>query len=178
MRWGQDNVGVVLTRNEIWLLLHALSTGPKPVLGWDGRDLEPWVIGELQRRLREALSPEPVKDVEIRPVIRLDSEMGQNLVLEGIRPMVVEDAFDLGTLFHACAQRGWGAEVALPPGSIESTPATATVRVKRDDGAGGEQEVSYVGVERPAIALARALIAALVSAEPAEQPEIEPTADR
>lgn len=162
MRWGQDNVGVVLTRNEIWLLLHALSSGPKPVLGWDGRDLEPWVIGELQRRLREALSPEPVKDVEIRPVIRLDSEMGQNLVIEGIRPMVVEDAFDLGTLVHACAQRGWGAEVVLPPGAIESTPATATVRVKRADG----EEVAYVGVERPAVALARALIAALVAAEP------------
>ena len=177
MRWGQDNVGVVLTRNEIWLLLHALSTGPKPVLGWDGRDLEPWVIGELQRRLREALSPEPVKDVEIRPVIRLDSEMGQNLVLEEIRPMVVEDAFDLGTLFHACAQRGWGAEVVLPPGAIESTPATAVVRVKREDGAGGEEEVSYLGVERPVVALARALIAALVSAEPETQTSPVETSD-
>jgi hypothetical protein len=169
MKWGQDAVGVVLTRNEIWLLLHALTAGPKPALGWDGRDLEPWVIGELQRRLREALNPEPVKDVEIRPVIRLDSEMGQNLVLEDISPLVTADAFDLGTLFHACSQRGWGAEVVLPPGAIGSTPATATVRVKRDDGAGVETEESYIGVERPVIALARALIAALVSA-PAEEP--------
>ena len=32
MNWGQDSVGVVLTRNEIWLLLHALTAGPKPAL--------------------------------------------------------------------------------------------------------------------------------------------------
>lgn len=174
MRWGQDSVGVVLTRNEIWLLLHALTAGPKPALSWDGRDLEPWVIGELQRRLRVALNPEPVKDLEIRPVIRLDSEMGQNLVIEEITPLVTADAFDLGTLFHACAQRGWGAEVVLPPGSIESTPATATVRVKRDDGEGGEQELTYIGVERPVVALARALIAALV----APDPPLPPPGDR
>lgn len=171
MNWGEDSVGVVLTRNEIWLLLHALTAGPKPALSWDGRELEPWVIGELQRRLREALNPEPVKDVEIRPVIRLDSEMGQNLVLEEIKPLVTADAFDLGTLFHACAQRGWGAEVTLPPGSIESTPATATVRVKhqRENGAG--EEVAYVGVERPVVALARALIAALVSSHSEPKPQ-------
>ena len=125
MKWGDDAVGVVLTRNEIWLLLHALSAGPKPVLGWDGSELEPWVIGELQRRLKEVLRPETVKDVDVRPVIRIDSEMGQNLVLEGIRPMVTSDAYDLGTLFHACAERAWGAEVVLPPGAIDSTPATA-----------------------------------------------------
>jgi hypothetical protein len=164
MNWGRETVGVVLTRNEIWLLLHALTAGPKPALGWDGSDLEPWVIGELQQRLRDALNPEPVKDVELRPVIRLDSEMGQNLVLEGIKPLVTSDAYDLGTLFHACTERGWGAEVILPPGSIDSTPATAVVRVKKNDGSGSEEEVSYRGVERPVVALARALIAALVAA--------------
>jgi hypothetical protein len=162
---------VVLTRNEIWLLLHALTAGPRPALSWDGRELEPWVIGELQRRLREALSPEPVRDVEIRPVIRLDSEMGQNLVIEEIKPLVTPDAFDLGTLFHACAQRGWGAEVVLPPGSIESTPATATVRVKREPTADGSVEEAFVGVERPVVALARALIAALVSTNGNEESE-------
>jgi hypothetical protein len=168
MKWGDDAVGVVLTRNEIWLLLHALSAGPKPVLGWDGSELEPWVIGELQRRLKEVLRPETVKDVDVRPVIRIDSEMGQNLVLEGIRPMVTSDAYDLGTLFHACAERAWGAEVVLPPGAIDSTPATAVVRVKTD-AENGSEVVAYRGVERPVVALARALIAALVNSSGVER---------
>ena len=166
MKWGDDAVGVVLSRNEIWLLLHALSAGPKPVLGWDGSELEPWVIGELQRRLKEVLRPEQVNDVDVRPVIRIDSEMGQNLVLEGVRPMVTSDAYDLGTLFHACAERSWGAEVVLPPGAIDSTPATAIVRVKRDDESG--ETVTYRGVERPVVALARAVIAALVNSSGSE----------
>lgn len=173
MKWGDDAVGVVLTRNEIWLLLHALSAGPKPLLGWDGSELEPWVIGELQRRLREVLRPETVKDVDLRPVIRIDSEMGQNLVIEGIRPLVTSDAYDLGTLFHACAERAWGAEVVLPPGAIDSTPATAIVRVKA--GESGEI-VAYRGVERPVVALARALIAALVNSSGVD-PEAPPPSD-
>jgi hypothetical protein len=163
MRWGQEAVGVVLTRNEIWLLLHALTAGPRPVVGWDGSELEPWVIGELRSRLQSALSPDPLGDVDQRPIIHLDSDMGRNLAAAGVKPMVVDDGFDLGTLFAACAERGWGAEVRLPLGAIPETPASCAVHVRRENETGEDELETHVGLERPVVALARAFIAACLA---------------
>src|SRR5258708_7948239 len=118
MRWGDDTVGVVLTRNEVWLLLHALSSGTTPPLGWDGRELEPWTVGELRRRLQETLSPPPIGNVSLRPVIGFDTEVGRDLAREGVRPLVIENAFDIGSMLNACMERGWGAEISVPRGAM------------------------------------------------------------
>jgi hypothetical protein len=152
MRWGSDDIGVVLTRNEIWLLLHALAEAKAPAVDWEGNRVEPWVVGELRSRLQAALRPEPLSDVEERPIIRLDSEMGRSLAQEGVRPLVLSDGYDLGSLVAACAERGWGCDVHLPTGAGPMTPAEAVVRTP-----GGEE---FVGLERPVVALARAVIGA------------------
>lgn len=176
MRWGNDEVGVVLTRNEIWLLLNALAAGPLPSVGWDGTDVEPWVVGELRARLQAALDPDSVSDVEQRPIIRLDSDMGRSLAIAGIKPMVIPDGYDLGTLFAACAERGWGAELRLPLGASAQTPADAVVRAKRVDEDGQERSAEYVGVERPVVALTRAVLGALIGEpEPAAEESGIPT---
>ncbi|MBX3069830.1 MAG: hypothetical protein KF883_04960 [Thermomicrobiales bacterium] len=152
MRWGSDDIGVVLTRNEIWLLLHALAEAKAPAVDWEGNRVEPWVVGELRSRLQAALRPEPLSDVEERPIIRLDSEMGRSLAQAGVRPLVLSDGYDLGSLVAACAERGWGCDVHLPTGAGPMTPAEAVVRAP-----GGEE---FVGLERPVVALARAVIGA------------------
>ena len=92
MHWGDEPVGLVLSRNEIWLLLHALTAGPRPSVGWDG----------------------------------------------------------------SCAERGWGAQVSIPLGATQVTPADAAVTTRN---ANGEPQV-HTGLERPVVALARAFIAA------------------
>ena len=166
MRWGGDEVGVVLTRNELWLLLNALTGADLPAVDWEGNRLEPWVVGELRARLQAALRPDPLSDVEERPVIRVDSELGRSLAAAGVRPLVIEDGYDLGSLIAVCGERGWGAEVRLPVGSGPRTPAEAVVR----NGEAGE----FVGLERPVVALARALLGALdakgsVGAKPAKE---------
>lgn len=168
-----DAHGIVLSRNEIWLILNALNAAAPPPLGWDGQPIEPWEMGELQTKLRDALHPDPVKGVEERPVITMDSDAGRDLARAGIKPLVVPDGYDLGSLFAACAERGWGAEVDLPRGAVRETPAMATVRVRRDRAEGLPDEATYTGVERPVVALARAMIGALVEARSAEDLEAE-----
>lgn len=163
MRWGHDEVGVVLTRNEIWLLLNALAAGALPSVGWDGSEVEPWVYGELRARLQAALDPDSVSDVEQRPIIRLDSDMGRSLASAGIKPMLIPDGYDLGTLFAACAERGWGAELRLPLGASRQTPADAIVRTKQVSDEGETVTAEFVGVERPVVALTRAVLGALLA---------------
>ncbi|CAN5869660.1 hypothetical protein BH24CHL4_BH24CHL4_02720 [soil metagenome] len=167
MRWGGDEVGVVLTRNEVWLLLHALAGARLPAVDWEGNALEPWVVGELRARLQAALRPDPLSDVEERPIIRLDSDMGRSLAMAEVRPLVIEDGYDLGSLFAACAERGWGAELRLPVGGGVETPAEAVVTVGTGHwalGTGEQAAVSgqreFVGLERPVVAFARALVGA------------------
>jgi hypothetical protein len=162
VRWGQDEVGVILTRNEIWLLLNALLASPPPSIGWDGSELEPWTVGELRSRLQAALDPDAVSDLEQRPILRIDSDMGRSLALAGIEPSVIPEGYDLGTLFAECAKRGWGAELRLPPGSTPQTPAEAIVRAERTGADGQPERAEYVGLERPVVALTRALLGALV----------------
>ncbi|MGE3798878.1 MAG: hypothetical protein AB7G88_13685, partial [Thermomicrobiales bacterium] len=168
MRWGSDDIGVVLTRNEIWLVLHALAEAAPPAVDWEGNRVEPWVIGELRARLQAALQPDALGDVEERPIVRLDSEMGQSLAQAGVRPLVLSDGYDLGSLMAGCAERGWGAEVRLPVGAGPKTPAEAVVSRGTGQRAGGTGEDgsdldvprSFVGLERPVVALARAMIGA------------------
>lgn len=206
MRWGSDDIGVVLTRNEIWLLLHALAEASVPPVDWEGNRVEPWVVGELRSRLQSALRPEPLSDVEERPVIRLDSEMGRSLAQAGVRPLVLSDGYDLGSLVAACAERGWGVELRLPVGAGPVTPAEAVVTVGKgqeatDEGKGqrangkGDEDVpptddgsrtaaheprSFVGLERPVVALARALLGAAGSQQPAFSTALtpDPASDR
>lgn len=156
MRWGDDQVGLVLTRNEIWLLLHALSAGPRPAVGWDGSPLEPWAVGELRLRLQSALQPEPLGAVDRRPIIDLDSDMGRTLASAGVLPLIVDDGFDLGSLIAACAERGWGMHLGLPVGATSVTPADAAVTTQTERG----ELRTHTGLERPVVALARAFIAA------------------
>lgn len=164
MRWGSDDVGLVLTRNEIWLLLHALADAKTPAVDWEGNRVEPWVVGELHSRLQSALRPEPLSDVEERPVISLDSEMGRSLAQAGVRPLVLSDGYDLGSLLAACADRGWGATLSLPVGGGPMTPAEAVVTVGNDRSESGESPAEhFVGLERPVVAMARALIGAVGS---------------
>ncbi|MDX6626651.1 MAG: hypothetical protein QOE56_1640, partial [Solirubrobacterales bacterium] len=144
-----------------------------PPLGWDGQPPEPWEVGELQAKLRDALQPDPVRGIEEQPVIAMDSQMGQDLAAAGIRPLVVPHSYDIGSLLAACAERGWGAEIELPRGAIPRTPAMVTVCTRRDRGEGRPDEATYVGLERPVVALARAMIGALVGARSAEDLEAE-----
>lgn len=156
MQWGDEPVGLVLSRNEIWLLLHALTAGPRPAVGWDGTPLEPWAAGELRSRLQAALNPEPLGAVDQRPIIDLDSDMGRTLAAAGVTPLVTDDGFDLGAIVAACADRGWGAQVSIPLGATLVTPADAAVTTRNER---GEAQV-HTGLERPVVALARAFIAA------------------
>ncbi len=160
MRWGGDDVGVVLSRGEVWLLLNALASAPTPAVDRDGLELEPWVVGELKARLQAAMRPDPVSDIEERPIVRLDSDMGRSLAAAGVRSMAIEGGYDLGSLIEACSARGWGVELRLPAGSVPSTPMEAVVIVGGESG-----RRAFVGLERPVVALARALIAALGSDE-------------
>jgi hypothetical protein len=173
MRWGGDEVGVVLTRNEVWLLLNALEGARLPAVDWEGNALEPWVAGELRARLQAALRPDPLSDVEERPIIRLDSDMGRSLAMAEVRPLVIEDGYDLGSLFAACAERGWGATLTLPVGGGVSTPAEAVVTVDSETASGqdGENEDTraFVGLERPVVAFARALVGAVFASGPRRQ---------
>src|SRR5680860_915875 len=149
MRWGGDEVGVVLTRNEVWLLLHALAGSKLPAVDWEGNALEPWVVGELRARLQAALRPDPLSDVEERPIIRLDSDMGRSLAMAEVRPLVIEDGYDLGSLFAACAERGWGATLTLPVGGGVETPAQAKVTVGNRQWAKGNSDESQAVVRGP-----------------------------
>jgi hypothetical protein len=160
MQWGDEPIGLVLSRNEIWLLLHALTAGPRPAVGWDGTPLEPWAAGELRSRLQAALNPEPLGAVDQRPIIDLDSDMGRTLAAAGVTPLVTDDGFDLGAIVAACADRGWGAQVSIPLGATPVTPADAAVTIR---GERGEAQV-HTGLERPVVALARAFIAAWMEA--------------
>jgi len=198
MRWGGDEVGVVLTRNEVWLLLNALAGAKLPAVDWEGNALEPWVVGELRSRLQAALRPDPLSDLEERPIIRLDSDMGRSLAMAGVRPLVIEDGYDLGSLFAACAERGWGATLTLPVGGGVETPAQAKVTVGNRQWAKGNSDESqavvrvpqavdrgpqdgdgprptnddsrdFVGLERPVVAFARALVGAAFSAQAADR---------
>lgn len=166
MQWGDESVGLVLSRNEIWLLLHALTAGPRPAISWDGSPLEPWAIGELRSRLQTALDPEPLGAVDQRPIIDLDSDMGRTLASAGVLPLITDDGFDLGAIVAACAERGWGAQVSIPLGSTTVTPADALVTMRDDTG----QERTYTGLERPVVALARAFIAAWTETRQHEAP--------
>jgi hypothetical protein len=168
MRWGSNEVGIVLTRNEIWLLLHALTDARAPSVDWEGSPVEPWVVGELRARLQQALRPEAVSDVEERPVIGLDSDMGRTLASAAVRPLVLSDGYDLGSLFAACAERGWGASLTLPVGASSRTPAEARVLrpagVTGNAGAASTDIREFVGLERPVVAFARALVGAAFDA--------------
>ncbi|MGH2534748.1 MAG: hypothetical protein ACRDJW_21015 [Thermomicrobiales bacterium] len=157
-----------MSRNEVWLLLHALGAAAPPAVGRDGESLEPWVLGDLREKLRDVLQPDPVRDVDQRPIITVDSDLGRGLAAAGIKPLVVADGYDVGSLFAACAERGWGAELKLPRGANPATPATAIVRARRDRGPGESDEATYIGLERAVVALARALTGALVGARAEE----------
>jgi hypothetical protein len=160
MQWGDEPVGLVLSRNEIWLLLHALTAGPRPAVGWDGTPLEPWAVGELRLRLQTALNPEPLGAVDQRPIIDLDSDMGRTLAAAGVLPLVTDDGFDLGAIVAACAERGWGAQLSIPLGATSVTPADAAVTTRNET---GEPRI-HTGLERPVVALARAFISAWTEA--------------
>lgn len=173
MQWGDEPVGLVLSRNEIWLLLHALTAGPRPAVGWDGSPVEPWVAGELRLRLQAALNPEPLGAVDQRPIIDLDSDMGRTLAAAGVMPLVTDDGFDLGAIVAACAERGWGAQMSIPLGATPVTPADAAVTTRNDQG----QPQVHTGLERPVVALARAFIAAWMDASrpsASDRPEVAP----
>ncbi len=173
MQWGDEPVGLVLSRNDIWLLLHTLTAGPRPAIGWDGAPLEPWAIGELRLRLQAALDPEPLGAVDQRPIIDLDSDMGGTLASAGVKPLVTADGFDLGAMVAACADRGWGAQVSIPLGATPVTPADAAVTVRDER---GDMHVHH-GLERPVVALARAFIAAWMETNqltPPPRPEVGP----
>ncbi len=173
MQWGDEPVGLVLSRNEIWLLLHALTAGPRPAIGWDGTPLEPWAMGELRLRLQTALDPEPLGSVDQRPIIDLDSDMGRTLAAAGVLPLITDDGFDLGAIVAACAERGWGARLSIPLGATAVTPADAIVTTRDDTG----EQRTYTGLERPVVALARAFIAAWMEYDRAgapARPEIGP----
>lgn len=167
MQWGDEPVGLVLSRNEIWLLLHALTAGPRPAVGWDGSPVEPWAAGELRLRLQSALNPEPLGAVDQRPIIDLDSDMGHTLAAAGVMPLVTDDGFDLGAIVAACAERGWGAQISIPLGATQVTPADAVVTTRN---AHGESQV-HTGLERPVVALARAFIAAWMEMSQFSGPE-------
>ena len=153
---GDAQTGLVLTRNEIWLLLHALAEITAPTLRWDGNDLEPWEVGELQRKLRSALQAEPAESIESAVIVPIDSELGAELLGADFSRLALSQAFDLGSLVAACADRGWGIVLELPRGANARTPANATVRVQR-----GDREFS--ALERPIVAVARAMLAAAAS---------------
>jgi hypothetical protein len=153
---GDAQTGLVLTRNEIWLLLHALAETTAPTLRWDGNDLEPWEVGELQRKLRGALQAEPVDSIEAAVIVPIDSELGAELLGADFGRLALSQAFDLGSLVAACADRGWGIALELPRGANARTPANVTVRVQE-----GDREFS--ALERPIVAVARAMLAAAAS---------------
>ncbi len=153
---GDAQTGLVLTRNEIWLLLHALAETTAPTLRWDGNDLEPWEVGELQRKLRSALQAEPVDSIESAVIVPIDSELGAELLGADFGRLALSQAFDLGSLVAACADRGWGIALELPRGANARTPANVTVRVQE-----GDREFS--ALERPIVAVARAMLAAAAS---------------
>lgn len=171
MQWGEEPVGLVLSRNEIWLLLHSLTAGPRPAVGWDGSPVEPWAAGELRLRLQAALNPEPLGAVDQRPIIDLDSDMGRTLAAAGVTPLVTDDGFDLGAIVAACAERGWGAQVSIPLGATPVTPADAVVSSRNEN---GDPQI-HTGLERPVVALARAFIAAWMEASQ-PGPQARPTA--
>lgn len=161
MKWGGDRVGVVLTRNEVWLLLNALSSTSAPSVDRDGNRLEPWVVGELAKRLQRAMHPDPVSDVEERPIIRVDSDMGRSLAAAGIKPQVIEDGYDVGTLISECARRGLGLELRLPTGAGVETPVEVRITAGNGHHASSEGGDEFIGLERPVVALARALLGAM-----------------
>lgn len=169
---GDSQTGVVLSRNELWLVLHALAGVTAPALRWDGNPLEPWELGELQRKLRTALQGDPSAAADPGFVTPIDSELGAELLGAGFDRRALSHAFDLGSLVAACADRGWGVRLELPRGGNARTPANATVSVR---GAGGEQEFS--ALERPVVAVARAMLAAAASvAGGSAAPELPPAA--
>ena len=153
---GNAQTGVVLTRNEIWLLLHALAETTAPALRWDGNNLEPWEMGELQRKLRGALQAEPVEAIESAVIVPIDSELGAELLGADFSRRALSQAFDLGSLVAACADRGWGLTLEMPRGANARTPVSATVSLHED-------EREFSALERPIVAVARAMLAAAAS---------------
>jgi hypothetical protein len=152
---GDSQSGVVLSRNELWLVLHALSGATAPGLRWDGNPLEPWELGELQRKLRSALHGEAAESSDPSFVAPIDSELGAELLGAGFDRRAMSHAFDLGSLVAACADRGWGVTLELPRGGNVRTPSNATVSVHGPDG-----ELEFSALERPIVAVARAMLAA------------------
>ena len=153
---GNAQTGVVLTRNEIWLLLHALAETTAPALRWDGNNLEPWEMGELQRKLRGALQAEPVEAIESAVIVPIDSELGAELLGADFSRQALSQAFDLGSLVAAWADRGWGLTLEMPRGANARTPVSATVSLHED-------EREFSALERPIVAVARAMLAAAAS---------------
>jgi hypothetical protein len=171
---GDSQAGVVLSRNELWLVLHALAGTTPPALRWDGNPLEPWEIGELQRKLRAALQGDSSDASDPSFVTPIDSELGAELLGAGFDRRALSHAFDLGSLVAACADRGWGVQLELPRGGNARTPANATVSVRSDDG-----ELEFSALERPVVAVARAMLAAAASTAGTEStsdlaPELSP----
>ncbi|MGH2550438.1 MAG: hypothetical protein ACRDHN_13675 [Thermomicrobiales bacterium] len=162
---GDSQSGVVLSRNELWLLLHALSGATAPGLRWDGNPLEPWELGELQRKLRSALHGEASESSDPSFVAPIDSELGAELLGAGFDRRAMSHAFDLGSLVAACADRGWGVALELPRGGNVRTPSSATVSVHGPDG-----DLDFSALERPIVAVARAMLAA--AATVAGNPEL------
>jgi len=152
---GDSQTGVVLSRNQLWLVLHALAGTTPPALRWDGNPLEPWEMGELQRKLRTALQGEALEPADPSFVAPIDSELGAELLGAGFDRRAMSHAFDLGSLIAACADRGWGMTLELPRGGNARTPANATVSVN-----GPEGEQDFNALERPIVAVARAMLAA------------------
>jgi len=155
---GDSQTGVVLSRNELWLVLHALAGTTPPALRWDGNPLEPWEVGELQRKLRAALQGDSSESADPAFVTPIDSELGAELLGAGFDRRALSHAFDLGSLVAACADRGWGVRLELPRGGNARTPANATVSVHGTDG-----ELEFSALERPVVAVARAMLAATAS---------------
>src|SRR4029079_6069947 len=94
--------------------------------------------------------------MEARVIFRIDSELGAELLGADFGRLALSQAFDLGSLVAACADRGAGIALACPRGPSARTPANATVRVQE-----GEREFS--ALERPIVAVARAMLAAAAS---------------
>jgi len=155
---GDSQAGVVLSRNELWLVLHALAGATPPALRWDGNPLEPWELGELQRKLRAALQGDASDAADSAFVTPIDSELGAELLGAGFDRRALSHAFDLGSLVADCADRGWGVRLELPRGGNARTPANATVSVRGADG-----ELEFSALERPVVAVARAMLAAAAS---------------
>ncbi len=82
-------------------------------------------------------------------------ELGAELLGAGFDRRAMSHAFDLGSLVAACADRGWGVTLELPRGENVRTPSNATVSVHGPDG-----ELEFSALERPIVAVARAMLAA------------------